>query len=421
MSTSYSAATTRALRTGHLTVAAALAISLTGAACVEPDTVGDVSSELAFADTEPDFLHPWVVNINNCQGVILAPRWVVTAAHCITGFKPTVTATRTDPATGETITQTRTTSDYEAQLGQFVHPDYGSSGAGLINDIALVKLEEPFEINRFVQTVGMPRQPLSVGNTGRMASRILHTGGKPAGHYATYDAPVISVSDGSFRTQHPTVSLCPGDSGSGFVRYRSGSDRRAIVYGVASQGQVGFDNDCETTDSDDGNWAEFTDIFYYRNWIYDTMFGQYPLPDYYHLTGNVRLRWTGVASNGLMTLSCTNEAGELEEHTGPMNVPGAHLGIFCSHRSRIYARCEIPRSRSISVLQELTGFHIQTLNTLNAPQGNPAPLAHSATLGEYNGTADVQRVQEIGCYVTPAADDVYVPPSISTSPTDTRL
>src|SRR5207237_8493253 len=86
----------------------------------------------------------------------------------------------------------------------------------------------------------------------------------PAGQVAIYRGPNAMLnSPGKLFVEASAAgaSLCPGDSGSGFVTVENG---RAIVRGVASQGSV---SSCMTPTGE----AVFTDVFVYRDWILQTM------------------------------------------------------------------------------------------------------------------------------------------------------
>src|SRR5690606_32379928 len=106
-------------------------------------------------------------------------------------------------------------------------------------------------------------------------------------------------------------SLCMGDSGSGFVTVENG---RATVRGVASEGTI---NAC--TSSADFT-INFTDVFYHRAWILETM----RVTDYF-LDGNTRVRAPGRLARGTMGVACDNVTPQAA--WGPLEVRGVQEGV----------------------------------------------------------------------------------------------
>jgi hypothetical protein len=100
---------------------------------------------VALGTIEPDHKFPWVVSVSNSdvngKGVLIAPRWVLTAAHVVEPARfrgATVSFDRTDPVSGE-----RTQGEKETGPNSvFIHEDYLAGNADA--DIALVRLPEPF-------------------------------------------------------------------------------------------------------------------------------------------------------------------------------------------------------------------------------------------------------------------------------------
>ncbi|XP_053329469.1 coagulation factor IX [Spea bombifrons] len=101
---------------------------------------------------------PWQVQLVNkekvgfCGGSIVNEKWIVTAAHCfITVGEFTVTA-------GEHNTEVNDgTEQYREVAKIIVHPTYNASRSKFNNDIALLELEKPLELNDYVR-------PICIGN-----------------------------------------------------------------------------------------------------------------------------------------------------------------------------------------------------------------------------------------------------------------
>jgi hypothetical protein len=248
-----------------------LVASLTIAACSAADIDDQSAPEVVDVEAQPvvlgtvesDEMFPWVVRVQGtlgCHGVLIEPRWVLTAAHCIVGSFNGVTVSyrRLSSQTGAATGQTQATG----QSSVFVHPDYQpATGA---NDIGLVKLRAPldpdFAPDPLLQPALLPAEGNYTGAAAVVASQIHHTATAPlpAGKVAVLRGTVWGESATLLYAKSPTASLCPGDSGSGFVTMSGGVNR---VIGIASEGS-------NTTACDRAN-AEFTatKVSAYLPWI----------------------------------------------------------------------------------------------------------------------------------------------------------
>lgn len=341
----------------------------------DPDPVGGTNevegleAALVGGLQEPQHRHPWVVTVSSsltCQGVLIHPSWVLTAAHCIGNLPASVSYRRTDATTGVAATERRDTALNAPKRGMYPHPDYQPGGgfSAPRNDIALLKLANPFTMNRHLQTVGLPRSPAVTGRMGTIAN-FSHNASLPTGYAAILRAPILgpaecAISPGSLCIRAPDASMCLGDSGSGFVMNLDG---RATVVGIASYAETS--GDCSDVV---GTTGGLTDVYPHLPWILETM-----AMSVNQIAGLARLRWAGRATAGSMSIRCDDNVSATQR-TALMDVPGSELAVYCPDSS-VTVTC-IAASEKLP----LTDFSVRTTQPNGSATTQSLPYLRGSTM-----------------------------------------
>ena len=347
-----------------------------------PEVTDEDIVEVVGGTAEPNYKYPWVVTIHTqgapCRGVLLNPEWVLTAGHCYFGFQgTTVSYSRTDPYSGTVHQEERIV----AHSGVFVHPQINQPSLNS-NDIALVKLPQPFTIGPHIQTVGLPQTPTTAGLMGTVASFSHNNPTLPPDRFAIFRAPVPELGTGTaftIATTNTTGSLCPGDSGSGFVTYENG---RASVRGTLSEASF---TDCLTAS---GHLARFMDVAKYKDWILETM--RFPGAEYL-VAGTNRVRWRGRLSRGVMGIGCPNKFGTM---WGPLYVAGVEEGANCEAGQTQSVVCSLSDVQQGPVPIAIKSFTMRTECPPSAPTVESLPF--SPKWASYYGTFPVNPNSPLG-------------------------
>lgn len=220
---------------------------------------------------------PWQVSLqlyrgewfHFCGGSLIDSRWVITAAHCLDGMGGEILRV----ALGDHVLSTVEATEQHVNVEYFfMHESYNPNGPGLPNDIGLIRLQEPAQLNDHVQTVSFATgsdeftaddvcfisgwgMTAATGSTSNILKKSDMTVMTERECERTWGRQRILSSHICINDDNSDSSACMGDSGGPLVCERSGSH---VLAGLTSWGS----GECHVTLPN-----VYTRISSFRDWI----------------------------------------------------------------------------------------------------------------------------------------------------------
>ncbi|XP_071414096.1 trypsin I-P1-like isoform X1 [Pithys albifrons albifrons] len=242
-----------------------LFLAFIGVAVAFPTIAEDDDDKIVGGYTCAEHSVPYQVSLNSgyhfCGGSLISSQWVVSAAHC---YK-----SRIQVQLGKhNLALTESSQQFISSAKVIRHPGY--SAYTLNNDIMLIKLATPAQLNKSVQTIPLPTSGVAAGTTCLISGwgNTLSNGNSYPDLLQCLKAPVLSDSEcqDAYPGQITNSMMCVGflEGGKDSCQGDSGGP---VVCNGQLQGVVSWGIGCAQR----GYPGVYTRVYNFVPWIQSTM------------------------------------------------------------------------------------------------------------------------------------------------------